>query len=354
MNTQMHNEEERLRELVARVKGHQGDMSDAGFCRKYEKYVGTTRTWKDRLLKGDFTQVDVARKVSHLSELLAYIEGGAIREDYFEDMPFNMAFRKGLSRLESQHATDRRIFCVLGAVGVGKTMSSKAALREVADKNYQGSNRVLIIVPEALRENKSGLLETIATSLNCVPEQSGSAALFDAVKKALSQTNPTLIFDEAHQGGVMLMRILKDLVNHTEARFVYVALRTEYMRVVSASKGNIVEAKQFIRRCLQPVFMSYADGTKAATEAANPADRAARTVPMDAAILLQRKAGISMAEAQKLAVEKIGNLRTHGNLSSLADAIEEAIRDADDAGVAMDSAVIAGAIDRICPAVAGR
>ena len=336
-----------LRALVDQVARHQGGMSDSAFCRRYEKFVGTSRTWKDRLVAGQFEQVDVPRKIEQLRSLLTYLEGGQIPEDFYEELPFNLGFKLGLARLEAQKGTDRRIFCVLGAVGVGKTMSCKASFRETVSKGYGGPRRILIIIPEALRENKVALLAAMAQSLNCTPEQSGAAALMDAIKGALSGTEITLIFDEAHQGGVMLMRIIKDLVNLTSARFVYVALRTEYMRVIGASRGNIVEAKQFVRRCLQPVYLDYAGGTKDTVTGRN-----GKVTPMDAALLLARKSGLPIGTAQRVASEKIGALRLHGNLSSLTDAVEKAERDADNEGNSLDAAAIAKAIDKVCPVAA--
>ena len=346
----------RLKALVELVKPHQRKMTDSEFCRKYKEYVGSTDVWKRRLIGGEIGELDVPKWIGKLTELLAYLEGGIVPDEFFcDDLPFNKRFQQGIKDLEAQGRTDRRIFCVLGAVGVGKTMSCKKAFSlalktdDEAETNEDLPRRVLLIIPEALRENKVGLLQTIATALNCLPQESGAAALFDAIKSALSQAKVTLIFDEAHQGGVMLMRILKDLVNHTPASFVYVALQTEYMRVISASKGNIIEAKQFIRRCMQPVFMAYAHGTLAcATVKKGGKDI---EVPMDAAILLGKRAGISPKDAVEVAKDKLGNLRLHGNLSSLQDAIDTAQRKAHEAGQECVAEHIKSAIDQVCPAV---
>jgi hypothetical protein len=343
-----------LRELVAQIAQHQRNESDSKFCARYRRFLGSTKTWRSRLLAGDFVQVDVPKKIEALSRLVSYLEGGSIPEEYYDDLPFCSSFAKLLTRLENQTVTDRRILCVLGAVGVGKTMACNAAVRETISKSWNGHRRLHIIVPEALRENKLGLLNAIATALGCVPDQSGAAALMDAVKVALSGKD-TLIFDEAHQGGVMLMRLIKDLTNVTkDAKFVYVALRTEYMRVLSANKGAITEAKQFIRRCMQPVFDMYADGTKAAVVTKEPIDpkepkAGNKTAPGDAALLLHHKAGLSLPESRRLAAEKLNSLRQHGNLSSLADAIENAEAEAEKEDLPITPELLSDAISAVCP-----
>lgn len=331
-----------LRELVTKVTAHQGRTPDNVWCNRYRQYVGTTRTWRDRLCAGQFDQVDVPRRIASLQELISFLEGGAIPEQLYPDLPFNRRFQIGLERLEGQRSTDRRIFCVLAGIGVGKTVACRLALREQHAADYQGPKRISLIIPEALRENKTGLLGYIAHALNCGGQAVTSPALMEAIKGALSQ-DVTLIFDEAHQGGVMLMRIIKDLVNHTPARFVYVALQTEYLRVVSASKGNITEAKQFVRRCMQPVFAGYAGGTLAIVPQAGGKD-----ADGDAALYIQYRTGLEKPAARRLAAEKLSALRAAGNLSSLADALDKAQLEADDEEREVDAESVAQAIDSVC------
>jgi hypothetical protein len=333
---------EDLQALVARLQREQGKTPDAVFCGRHRKFVGTTRTWRDRLCAGDFTQVDVPAKTAALRELITFLEGGDIPERLYEDLPFNLGFQNGVALLEGQQATDRRIFCVLGGIGVGKTVSTVLALREGLREGYRGPKRRMLIISEALRENKIGLLSTIAAVLNCPPEIGGAAALMNFIKGALSAEDYTLFFDEAHQGGVMLMRLLKDLVNHTKGRFVYVALRTEYARVVGATRGNIVEAKQFMRRCMAPVFDSHSEGTLATLR------RRGQDADGDVVVFL-RRAGLKQEEARRLAVEKLSVLRAYGNLSSLHDAIDFARLDCEESGDPFTAAKVAEAISTLCP-----
>lgn len=337
---------ENLRDLVAQIAQHQRNESDTKFCARYRRFVGHPRTWRGRLLAGEFAELDVVKQIDSLSRLLSYLEGGSIPEKFFEDLPFCATFAKGLLQLESQTVTDRRIFCVLGAVGVGKTMACNAAIRETLSKTWSGHRRLHIIVPEALRENKLGLLNAMASALGCTPNQSGAATLMEAVKVSLAGKD-TIIFDEAHQGGVMLMRLIKDLVNVTkETKFVYVALRTEYMRVLSANQGAIIEAKQFIRRCMQPICSMWSDGTKAVIEVNGLKEK---NYPGDAALLLHHKAGLPLPDARRLAADKLNAMRRHGNLSSLCDAIERAETRAEEEGVAMSYELLDECISSVCP-----
>ena len=332
-----------LTALVARLQIYQGKTADRIFCGRHEKFIGTQRTWRDRLCAGDFAQVDVEKKILAIKELIALLEGGSIPEILFETLPFNRMFQKKLAELEGQQDTDRRILCVLGGVGVGKTVSTKLAWREQYTSGYSGEKRVLLIISEALRENKVGLLSAIAGALNCSAEISGAASLMEAVKSKLSAEEYTVIFDEAHQGGVMLMKLIKDLVNHTKSRFVYCALQTEYLRVVSAARGNIVEAKQFVRRCLQPVFNSHADGTKAVIAGKNNKDEDG-----DATLYIQLRANFDKAVSRRIAVEIIGALRSHGNLSTLSDAMDFAALVCEDVGEPITPEAVQNAVNELC------
>lgn len=335
-------QEDTLRDLIAQVARHQRRESDAKFCVRYKKFIGTTRVWKDRLLAGDFRQVDIPKRVELLRQLVSFLEGGSIPTEFYDDLPFYTRFRNGLIKLEAQQSTDRRIFCVLGGIGVGKTMACHAAFKETIGANWEGNKRYNIVIPEALRENKIGLLQAISSAIDCTPQQSGAAAYLEAIKTRLFSGHVTLIFDEAHQGGIMLMRLIKDLVNITQdTKFVYVALRTEYSRVVSSNRGAITEAKQFIRRCMLPVFDWYAEGTLATVS--NGEIR-----PGDAALLIHHKAGLAIAESKKLALEKLSDLQMHGNLSTLSDAIDYATELADDRGNPVDYDLLSKAINEVC------
>lgn len=299
---------ELLKSLIAQVRAYQGREPDSKFCKRWTEYVGTIDLWSRRLVAGDFAQVDIAGRIEKLSEFLALLEGGSVIDEIYEDLPFYQGFQKGLDFVESK-TNDRRILAVLAATGCGKTYACIGAVRK---KNAR-RKRVLITVPDACRENKNSILGIICKALGCAPAAQGAIAAYHTVVENLSREPKTLIFDEAHQGGVMLMRIIKDLVNRTrDSSFVYCALRTEFDRVRLSSSGAIVEAKQFLRRCQRPVQSAYADGLIAS----HGRDR-------DVQIYLEHATGDTKANCKKAETAILHALRSEGNLSTLSDVIEE-------------------------------
>lgn len=327
-----------LKNLIARVARYQGRESDSKFCQRYGKYIGTSRTWRGRLLAGDFQSIKIEERVNLLREFVACLEGGEVTSEFYPELKFNQAFQAGVEKLESMVATDRRIFCVLGGVGVGKTVSCKAAYRKSIEPGYVGPKRLLITIPEALRESKVGLLTEIADKLGCASEQSGAAAQMRAIVTHLSGAEVTILVDEGHQGGVMLMRLIKDLVNLTRARFVYVALRTEWARVISSSSGSMIEAKQFVRRCILPIFDIYAGGTK----------NAHLKKPADAVQFIVKKTGLAADDAGRVAANTIQILNQNGNLSTLCDAVDLALAAAEDKGTALTADALEDTIKEMC------
>lgn len=329
-----------IKELVVRIQSYQGGLTDAAFCRKWSRYIGTADLWRRRLCAGELADVS-AKRLPLLRALCEVLQTTGASGDTCKDLPFYSLFMEGLQKLEGQ-TTDRRIFCVLAAVGVGKSTACAGAI-QVDDAEIR--RRILITVPITWRENKGAILHGIARALDCDDPNLGADPLLNAIKLRLTD-NPTLIFDEAHQGGVMLMRILKDLVNASLARVVYVALRTEYERVRSASRDALMEARQFTRRCLQPVFEDYACGTLRKIERESADDDSG-----DVVLLLQHRTKWTRDVALTLAETIVDRLRLNGNLSTLSDAIDLARQRAAKAGRKLTPEDVEASVSRICGGV---
>jgi len=296
-----------LKDLVGKAARYQDSLklSDKLWCARYGRYVGSPKTWRERL-RGDLSGLNTDKWTKRLRELTAALEGGSVIEVFHDTMPFYLRLEAGVGLLEGQ-VNDRRVFACLAQTGVGKTVSGRRLISQAIARDWNGPRRVFVSALNTWRENKVTILRGLATSLGCTPEASGANAAMDAIVSTLRSDPRTVFIDEAHQGGVMLMRIIKDLVNETPARFVYLALRTEFDRVRSASTGNIVEARQFLRRCLQPVFDIYADGVDVRD------------------VVAYLKSALPSADGAKSVAQDIASLlRCRGNISTLADAVDEA------------------------------
>lgn len=325
------------RELVGQIASYQDGQSDQAFCRKYSRYIATPDLWRRRMLAGQFDEVS-PKRLPLLRALLEVLRGGSNKGETYQDLPFYRDFQRGIEKLESQD-NDRRIFAVLASIGVGKTRACVGALQADQKGDWE---RILITVPITWRENKGAILHGIARALGCDDPNRGADPTLASIVSTLA-SRPTLIFDEAHQGGVMLMRIIKDIVNASTARAVYVALRTEYARVVGATSANLIEARQFIRRCMTPVFDTYAEGTVSLSPSDDEDDDAG-----DVTLFIEHRTKFDRKAASALAERIIERLRLSGNLSTLADAIDLAkIRAARNSG-RLSPDDIESAVTRIC------
>ncbi len=84
-----------LKELVARIAHYQNGTSDKEWCQTYKNYIGTPRTWRQRLVNGDYEQMDIDKQVRRLRELISLIEGGSLPPTVYEDLPFYKGFQTG-------------------------------------------------------------------------------------------------------------------------------------------------------------------------------------------------------------------------------------------------------------------
>jgi hypothetical protein len=325
------------RELIAQIASYQDGQSDQAFCRKYSRYISTPDLWRRRMIGGQFEEIS-PKRLPLLRALLEVLRGGSNKGDTYADLPFYRDFQRGIEKLESQD-NDRRIFCVLASIGVGKTRACVGALRPEEKGDWE---RILITVPITWRENKGAILHGIARALGCDDPNRGADPTLASIVSTLT-SRPTLIFDEAHQGGVMLMRIIKDIVNASTARAVYVALRTEYARVIGATSANLIEARQFIRRCMTPVFDAYADGTVAQSPCEDEDDDAG-----DVILFIEHRTKWERKISEALAERIIERLRLSGNLSTLADAIDLAKIRAAKSGSRLTPDDVETAVTRIC------
>src|SRR6185369_4324265 len=123
----------------------------------------------------------------------------------------------------------------------------------------------------------------------------------------------TLFLDEAHDGGIALMKIVRSLIDSTPSRFVYLAYPTDFDRVRNATTGGLYESHQFLGRCLKPIFDEYREGLQAE----------------DVVAYLHATCGFN-GDARAIASQITPLLCRHYNLRLLDDAIAEAQFQADD------------------------
>jgi hypothetical protein len=130
------------------------------------------------------------------------------------------------------------------------------------------------------------------------------------------------------------MKLLKDLIDETRVRFVYLAFPTEFDIVSGNSVGAIGEARQFLRRCIRPVFDTYRGGIGTA----------------DVLAFMSGSGFENNGELKAFAAEVAPVLAGKHNLADLSDALNNARAEAEDSDARLTLALVKTAIEQICGA----
>ncbi len=279
-------------------------FSDRKIVARYRQ-LRSTKTWRQRLIEGDLSGLNLDKLAGDMRALQVELSGGTPVEHYLKDLPFAEAMDIKLARLEGQ-TNDRRILVCLASTGTGKSTWARWAVEE------DRASRTYVRCRPTWREKKIHLCAAIARALGEGPATTGQADAEEKVISLLKAMPRTVIVDEAHEGGVALMKLVRTFVDETAARFVYLAYPTEFDRVRTATSGSLVEAQQFIGRCLKPIFDDYASGTTL----------------KDLVHYLKAEADLG-TEAKAVAETILPTIRRGFNLRIVADAIEEARAAAD-------------------------
>jgi hypothetical protein len=291
--------------MVARIATMQSErsLSDAKLLNDYPD-IGSAKTWKDRLLARKFNELNLERWHRKLLRVCTILDGGSPEEDFFPDLPFAEEMRARLLKLERQ-TNDRRILPCLAPNGTGKSAVARWAV------NQSRSTRAMVRLRPSWRNKIVHITRGIVRALGEEPTSSNPAECEEAAIRLLRSSPRTLFLDQAHEGGVAVMHLLRAFVDETPSRFVYLAYNTAYRNVLTASTDALIEAQAFLGRCLKPAFDLYKEGTR----------------QKDVAFYLRRVAALTEASAGSLAAEILPALNRHTNLRLLDDAIAAARAD---------------------------
>ncbi len=320
----------KLNLLIERIERHQRalDLNDAQFVARYQRFLGSAKTWRDRFCKRDFADMgkSLTTWVRKLESMVAELDGHSVLEEFFDELPFAVKMTAIYDRLQGQH-NDRRCGVGLATTGVGK---SQWAMR-VMNKHPRGT--AYSRANESWRNSISQIISGIGKAIGCpIPDFTNPATALNKVIESLKMNPLTVIIDEAHEGGVLLMKLVKTLIDETSSRVILLAFPTTWQKVMSASNDARAEAQQLFGRTLKPVFTDYANGTR----------------KEDVVIFLQKAAGIN-GESEGIAAQILPLVRTNGNLRLLADAIEEAKLQAEITEKPLDGRIIVAQVHALCP-----
>jgi len=121
-------------------------------------------------------------------------------------------------------------------------------------------------------------------------------------------------------------------------RFVYLGFPTEFDVIVGRSSSAIGESRQTLRRCLQPICDEFRDGVTA----------------LDVETYLAGVGFNRNAELRNVAAEIQPFIASRYNLTTLASAVRDARKQADDEDTKLTLGMVTGALQALCSTAASR
>lgn len=324
MTTTTTTDEQKLRSLVERIARHQKTLglTDTDFVARYQRHLSSTRTWRQRLVNGDWKEMKLSKWIEKLQRMVAEIDHAVVTDDFY-DLPISREIRATYNLLQGQ-TNDRRCAVVLGPTGIGKTFAAKRLVAE-----NPTANAFFETTPNSTPYH---LVRGVARAVGA-PEVIGIGAQTDALFEFLKGREMTVFVDEGHEAGVTLFKLVKSAINQTRTRWMLFCYPTKWRRLVTASDDAYSEAQQLLGRTLKPVIDGWADGVHRE----------------DVAAYLRAAAPELTDDADSLAGTLTDTIRSHGNLRLLADALDTARMVADATGTDITPAAVREQIAGLIP-----
>ncbi|MCX6908128.1 MAG: hypothetical protein NTY01_08805 [Verrucomicrobia bacterium] len=297
--------------LIARIEKHRAALrlSPAKFVARYQRYLGSVRSYEDRILTRSFDRLNTDKLLAKLRQFVAELDGGTSVQTVYQDLPVLSKLWTLYEMLQGQ-TTDRRCLVFVGVTGCGKTVGMRAICN---DPDTAGDTAFVKCLPR-MERSPLALALAVCTAIGC--ESSGSFTECVAnIGGSLRAAPKTVMFDDGHYGGTLLMALIKCWIDETPSRFIYATYPTDFFALQTATLRGAAESQQLLGRCLKPKFDEYKDGIGL----------------RDAAKFLRRAAGLDK-DAESTARAVLDLCRRNGNLRLLADAVENVAISADDAG----------------------
>lgn len=320
---------EQINALVKRFAAHQNliGLKDGTFARRFQDYVGSEKTWM--LLKAGKWEghVNADRMLVNLKKFGDRLDGAASfdADSFNKTQPFVKGMDAEFDRLMGA-PRDRRCMIALAPEGVGKSWWASAKLEDKA------SLRFYLRLNHTWREKTFHIAKAMSVKVGAPLMKSPAAQMEALIEMMRSLGEAVFILDEGHNGGVAVFKLLKDLIDETSWRFVYMAFPTEFDLVRSSSVGAMAEARQLFRRSVKPIFDTYRGGIGA----------------NDVASFLVTKGFPNKSELKDFSAGIAPLLATNQNLSTLADAFDDAREKATDLSKPVTLEGVRTAVKALC------
>ena len=323
------NEKIELDRLISRAEQYRVSLglSHSRFAARYPKYLGSHKSWEFRLLPRQWDELKPETWLPKLRKFCQIIDGTVGDQEIFDSLPIVKHAAYLFDTLQSRE-NDRRCAMLIGTQGTGKTL----ALRFVQRDN--GYAPVYLSANETWKDSRMRIATALAQAINATVSTSASQT-FQNVLEALKGSPTTILVDEAHEGGVLLMKLVKSIINESSGTRIILAIYpTAWSRLLNGANDAYAEAQQLLRRTWRPVKNNWLAGITAEDFAA------------------WCKA-VGLAALKSRAEELLPRVRRHGNFSLLADALERAKLLADENDQAITPELFCEQVNELC-GVAGK
>ena len=324
----MNEQQKNVNALIERIERHQAalKLNDSRFVARYQRHLGSTKTWRDRLCARNWAEIGrtLEKWEQKLRLFVAELDGQVQLVDFQDSLPIAKYGQQLYDSLQDQR-NDRRVAWLIGPTGVGKSWT----MARIKSENPRDS--VYYHVNRGAKDSMMEISKQLARATNASTATS-AAGTFANVVEALIANPLTLIIDDVHEGGVLMLKLVKHLVDDTRVKLILGTYPTAWNALVNGSTDAHAEAQQLLGRSLKPVEKRWIKGV---------------TVPDVTAYL---KGAIGGNGDCKVVAERITpTLVRNGNFRLLADAVELARINADEDGEDLSADMVADAIEVICP-----
>jgi hypothetical protein len=325
--------------LVKRFAAHQKalGLSDGHFAGRYEKYLGSPKTWI-KLKNGTWEgHVNEQRILGELQKFAEQLDGARCFDaaQFIPNLPYVHLMDGQLDRLLAS-PLDIRGLISLAPQGVGKSNWASAVMQRAA--NDPNAKYFYLRLLHSHREKSFQIACSIMEKLGGERTRNPGDMMGALVRHAQALGEFVLVLDEAHNGGIVLFNLLKDLIDETAVRFVYLGFPTEFDVITGKSSSAIGESRQTLRRCLQPICDEYRDGV----------------MPFDVAAFLAAQGFKRGAEMRAMASEIQPIIAARYNLTTLAEAVREARKESQADGRELTLGMVTAAVKQLCSSAAQR
>lgn len=326
--TNMTDQQTRVNKLIDRIERHQATLklSDKRFVARYQEYIGSTKTWRERLIPRAWDELgrNIEKWEHNLNRLVALLDGGQEIGDYYEEMPIAQYGQMMYDVLQGQN-NDRRVAFLIGPTGIGKSW----VMKWLAKQNP--NEAAYIYTNECWDESMPQIARGIAHVIGATVNKSSGRDTFAHVTSVLRAMPITLLIDDVQKSGVLGLKLIKSLVDDTRCKFILGVYPQSWNKLIHGSTDAYAEAQQIIGRTIKPVVTHWRDGL--------------RHQDISAYMKLAGVKGDCVTIAQRIAPP----IQKNGNMRLLSDAVSLAGINADEQDMAFDASLVEAAVRELCP-----